>query len=70
MCMSVKTPKPPEPPAAPPPPTAVAETVKEPATSDSPQKKRRGGVASLVLKRPTVGGLGSTSGTGVNTSNY
>lgn len=69
MCMSVKTPKPPEPPASPPPPTAVAETVKQPEQADPTQKKKRG-AASLVLRRPTMGGLGAGSSTGVNTSNY
>lgn len=68
MCMSVKTPKPPEP-ASPPPPTAVAETVKQPEQAGPTQKKRRG-AASLVLRRPTMGGLGTASSTGINTSNY
>lgn len=68
MCMSVKTPKPPEPPASPPPPTAVAETVKTPEQAEPMQKKRRGAQA-LVLRRPTMGGLGSRA-TGVNISNY
>lgn len=68
MCMSPKIPKPPEPPAAPPPPTAVAETVKDPETSE-PMKKKRRGAQALVVRRPTLGGLGSSS-TGVNTSNY
>ncbi len=57
MCMSVKTPKPPEPPASPPPPTAIAETVKPKDKPETAQGKRRG-VASLVERRPVVGGLG------------
>ena len=50
-------------------PTAVAETVKQPEQSGAAQKKKRG-AASLVLRRPTMGGLGTASSTGVNTSNY
>ncbi len=69
MCMSVKTPKPPEPPASPPPPTAVAETVKPTDNGDVSMKKKRG-AAGLVLRRPTTGGLGAGSATGVNTSTY
>lgn len=68
MCMSVKTPKPPEAPATPPPPTAVAETVKSPVDTMEPKKKRRGGVRDLVINRATMGGVGTS--TGVNTSNY
>jgi hypothetical protein len=67
MCMSPKIPKPPEPPASPPPPTAVAETVEQPEQKTKVPKKRSG-VASLVNRRPSLGGLGIKSG--VNTSNY
>jgi len=70
MCMSVKTPKPPEPPASPPPPTAIAETVK-PVDGTASKKKKRG-ATGLVLRRPTTGGIGSasSSATGISTANY
>lgn len=65
MCMSVKTPKPPQAPASPPPPTAIAETVKPREKAAKAQGRPRG-VSSLVERRPVVGGLGISK----QTSNY
>ena len=61
MCMSVKTPKPPEAPASPPPPTAVAETVKPQDKGDKTSSSQ--GVSALTKRRPTVGGLGLSKAT-------
>lgn len=66
MCMpSMKTPPPPKPIAPPPPPTAVAEQVSEPTPMDA--KKKKTGVSSLVLRRPTIS-VGDSSQVGSNIS--
>lgn len=65
MCMpSTKTPPPPKPVAPPPPPTAVAEQVSAPV-SDAGMKKKKTGVSSLVLRRPTIA-VGDSSQVGSN----
>ena len=67
MCMpSMKTPPPPKPIAPPPPPTAVAEQVSEPTPMDATKKKKTG-VSSLVLRRPTIS-VGDSSQVGSNIS--